>query len=157
MIYQSRRGIRMRWLSILILVLFLITVGCVSPPADGGSNSTNSTPTTSIPTETANPGATDNSNTGNSTPTENTTPTEGPTTYTLEDVSTHAQPSDCWTAINGKVYNLTEFVNGHPGGPGIISACGIDGTTLFTTRNGNGPHPASATKTIEKYYIGELK
>lgn len=148
----------MRWLSILILVLFLLASGCVNPSPSGENNSLENTPATSIPLETTNPGATENGTTNNLPPAsgETTPPSSVPATFTLADVSAHAQPSDCWTIVRGKVYNITDFVNGHPGGPGILAACGIDGTTLFETRSGNGPHPPSAEKTLEKYYAGEL-
>lgn len=156
----------MRTFIITILALFLITAGCVSSSTESTPNTGNTTttpPTTNIPNETTNPGTNENITPVETTPPENTTPpvestppANTPTTFTLTDISTHNQATDCWTTIRGKVYDITDFVNGHPGGPGILAACGIDGTTLFTTRNGNGPHPASAAKTIEEYYIGEL-
>ncbi len=157
----------MRTLIIGILVLFLITLGCVnSTPntatADAATNET--TPTTSIPNETINPETSENTlPSENNTPPVETTPVEttptptAPETYTLTDVAAHNKTSDCRTAIQGKVYDITTYLSKHPGGPAISQACGKDGTTLFTTRNGSGPHPANATKTLEKYYLGELK
>ena len=38
---------------------------------------------------------------------------------------------DCWTVVDGKVYNLTPFVKMHPGGKAILRAQGIDGTEIF--------------------------
>ena len=37
-------------------------------------------------------------------------------TYTLSEVAQHASKDDCWAIISGDVYDLTEFINRHPGG-----------------------------------------
>ena len=39
---------------------------------------------------------------------------------TLAQVSEHAKKSDCWMAHNGKVYDVTAFLDDHPGGPEIM-------------------------------------
>mmetsp|Transcript_107226 Transcript_107226/g.284311 ORF Transcript_107226/g.284311 Transcript_107226/m.284311 type:complete len:717 (-) Transcript_107226:113-2263(-) len=38
----------------------------------------------------------------------------------LSEVNRHCVPEDCWVAIDGKVYDLTEFADRHPGGPSVI-------------------------------------
>jgi cytochrome b involved in lipid metabolism len=51
-------------------------------------------------------------------------------------VAQHASPSDCWTTISGRVYNLTSFIASHPGGVSrIIALCGINGTSAFSTQH----------------------
>jgi cytochrome b involved in lipid metabolism len=32
----------------------------------------------------------------------------------MEEVEKHDQESDCWLAINGKVYDVTPFLDDHP-------------------------------------------
>ena len=55
---------------------------------------------------------------------------------TAEMVAQHASPSDCWTTISGRVYNLTSFIASHPGGVSrIIALCGINGTSAFSTQH----------------------
>ena len=54
--------------------------------------------------------------------------------YSSKDVSEHKTKSDCWTIINSSVYDITSYVQGHPGGDNILSACGIDASEYF---NGN--------------------
>lgn len=80
-------------------------------------------------------------------------------TYTLEEVAMHGSEKDCWMAIEGKVYNVTEFIPKHPGGKAIIGGCGKDATTLFNERptNNKGPHPAQAKELLNGFYIGNLK
>src|SRR5687768_8657891 len=81
----------------------------------------------------------------NSEPTIEPIPTKAPitATYTLTDVSKHATETDCWMAIENKVYDFTNFIPDHPGGKLIISACGKEATKLFRERptNAEGPHP----------------
>lgn len=63
-------------------------------------------------------------------------------TYTLADVAKHKTENDCWTTVNGSVYDLTPFVHSHPGGvANIIKVCGIDGTSAFTAQHGDDRRP----------------
>ncbi|CUM66334.1 uncharacterized protein PRCAT00003996001 [Priceomyces carsonii] len=51
---------------------------------------------------------------------------------TIEELKSHKTRHDCWTCINGKVYNITPYIDFHPGGPDEILKCaGKDGTSLF--------------------------
>ena len=36
------------------------------------------------------------------------------------EITPHNHKNDCWVVIHGKVYDLTEFLKEHPGGPAII-------------------------------------
>ncbi|WLF77905.1 hypothetical protein PVL30_001628 [Lodderomyces elongisporus] len=48
------------------------------------------------------------------------------------ELKKHKTRDDCWTCINGKVFNITPYVNFHPGGVEEIMKCaGRDGTVLF--------------------------
>lgn len=40
--------------------------------------------------------------------------------YTAEDVATHSKASSCWVSRAGKVYDVTGFLNDHPGGDDLI-------------------------------------
>ncbi len=37
-----------------------------------------------------------------------------------EQMRAHSTQEDCWMEIDGLVYDLTEFMNEHPGGPAIL-------------------------------------
>lgn len=44
----------------------------------------------------------------------------------------HNKKEDAWTAINGKVYNITPYLPYHPGGEKeLMRVAGRDGTKLF--------------------------
>ncbi len=87
---------------------------------------------------------------GSSTPTT----TSSATTYTLAQVATHANGTSCWTAINGGVYDVTSWINQHPGGPGaILSICGKDGSAAFNGQHGGQARPASE---LAGFKIGAL-
>jgi cytochrome b involved in lipid metabolism len=50
-------------------------------------------------------------------------------------VAQHNSELDCWTVVDGRVYNLAPFVSQHPGGRKILKAAGIDGTEIFSKKN----------------------
>jgi cytochrome b involved in lipid metabolism len=90
------------------------------------------------------------------TPTVVPTPsaTATPAGYTMEQVKANNSSSKCWSAINGKVYDLTNWINSHPGGPGAItSLCGTDGTSSFNGMHGGSGQPASR---LAGYLLGPL-
>lgn len=58
-------------------------------------------------------------------------------TFTLSAVATHKTEADCYSAINGVVYDLTAWINKHPGGDkNILRICGIDGSSAYNREHG---------------------
>lgn len=49
---------------------------------------------------------------------------------TMEEVQKHCDWGDCWTVIRGKVYDISEWANNHPGGTVIRLAFARDATAL---------------------------
>lgn len=41
-------------------------------------------------------------------------------TITKGELEKHNDEKDCWLAIGGKVYDVTKFLDNHPGGPEIV-------------------------------------
>lgn len=73
--------------------------------------------------------------------------------YTMNEVQRHSQLDDCWMVIFDKVYNITEFVDEHPGGDFILlEYAGRDATHPFLSSR----HGSSAYKMLDKYWIGIL-
>lgn len=53
-------------------------------------------------------------------------------TVTLDELAKHNTPTDCWVSIDGIVYDVTKFLDQHPGGHfNILSAGGMDCTGTF--------------------------
>jgi cytochrome b involved in lipid metabolism len=129
------------FLVIAFIIVIIITVASKNSVV---APSTDTTGTTSASHESINP---------NASPVASVSPTAG-TTYTLADVAKHKTPTDCWTTVNGSVYNLTPFVNQHPGGvENITKICGIDGTSQFMAQHGSDRDPQRELATLK---IGTL-
>ena len=86
------------------------------------------------------------------TPTVSATPT--PAGYTMAQVRANNTAKSCWTAIDGYVYNLTNWINSHPGGSGaILFLCGTDGSNAFKAQHENQTKPAIR---LDGYRLGPL-
>eukprot|EP01127_Copromyxa_protea_P017657 TRINITY_DN5414_c0_g4_i1.p1 TRINITY_DN5414_c0_g4~~TRINITY_DN5414_c0_g4_i1.p1 ORF type:complete len:1142 (-),score=252.37 TRINITY_DN5414_c0_g4_i1:82-3507(-) len=49
-----------------------------------------------------------------------------------EELEAHNQDGDCWVAIDGKVYDLSDFASEHPGGAhAVLQLAGKDGTKEY--------------------------
>ena len=49
-----------------------------------------------------------------------------------EELAKHNTEADCWIAFRGLVYNVTPYMDFHPGGAEeLMRAAGTDGTQLF--------------------------
>ena len=76
------------------------------------------------------------------------------TGYTMAKVKENNSANSCWSVINGNVYNLTQWINSHPGGPSVIRGlCGVDGTSSF---NGKHRGQGNPTSTLASYLLGPL-
>lgn len=49
----------------------------------------------------------------------------------MEEVALHNKANDCWIVINSKVYDITGYIQFHPGGKIILKGAGKDGTALY--------------------------
>lgn len=79
--------------------------------------------------------------------------------YNMNDIASHAKPTDCWFAIEGKVYDVTKYIAGglHPGEDKILLGCGKDATQLFKSQGGKGKdHSEKAYGYLANWQIGTL-
>lgn len=51
--------------------------------------------------------------------------------YTIEDVGKHNKEDDCWTILNGRIYDVSQYAKVHPGGRKIFLGKGKDCTNLY--------------------------
>jgi cytochrome b involved in lipid metabolism len=73
---------------------------------------------------------------------------------TLDEVKKHNSADDCWSIIDGNVYDLTYWVNSHPGGSSRITAiCGKDGSSNFLGQHSNSN---SAKSQLTRFELGKL-
>lgn len=76
------------------------------------------------------------------------------TTFTAAEVAKHNTATNCWSVVNGKVYDLTSYVNGHPGGATVIKAiCGKDGSASFAGQHGSASKPNNV---LAAFVLGSL-
>ncbi|KAH6681172.1 mitochondrial fmn-dependent dehydrogenase [Plectosphaerella plurivora] len=61
-----------------------------------------------------------------------------------DEVQKHKSEDDCWVIIDGMVYDLTDFLQKHPGGAdAILAMAGQDASSMFTMM-----HPPTALGTL---------
>lgn len=71
---------------------------------------------------------------------------------THRELEKHNKPDDLWLAIRGNVYDVTKWVDNHPGGKDVLFLnAGRDATQLFEAY-----HPVHVWPTLKKYQIGRL-
>ncbi|KAF4317184.1 hypothetical protein JM18_008594 [Phytophthora kernoviae] len=78
--------------------------------------------------------------------------------FTMEDVAPHNTAEDCWMVIRDegirKVYDVTAFLDDHPGGPEImVDVAGQDATDEFEDIG----HSNDARAQLKEYEIGKIK
>ncbi|KAJ2331899.1 carnitine transporter, partial [Coemansia sp. RSA 2681] len=75
-------------------------------------------------------------------------------TFTGEQIQQHATREDIWIVVHGKVYDVTLFLDEHPGGEEVIlEHAGIDATEAFEDIG----HSDDARDLLSKYFIGNLE
>lgn len=73
--------------------------------------------------------------------------------FTKEEVKKHNNNQSSWLVIHNTVYDITEFLNEHPGGEEVLlEQSGLDGSEGFEDVG----HSLDARELMEKYKIGEL-
>lgn len=73
---------------------------------------------------------------------------------TMAVVAQHSSRTDCWSSINGSVYDLTSWIPKHPGGEGaIVQLCGKDGSAKFNGQHGGDSGKA---KILTGFKVGVL-
>lgn len=73
--------------------------------------------------------------------------------FTRAEVEVHNTEKDLWVILHGKVYDITKFVDEHPGGVDTLTDVGgVDGSSEFDSVG----HSDSAKAMLTKYYLGDL-
>lgn len=73
--------------------------------------------------------------------------------YTLEEIREHNMSHDTWLIIHDKVYDITSFLEEHPGGEEVLlEQAGADATESFEDVG----HSTDAREMLQQYLVGEL-
>jgi cytochrome b involved in lipid metabolism len=68
----------------------------------------------------------------------------------MDEVRRHDTPDDCWTVVDGNVYDVTTFVARHPAGAGAIEdMCGKDASDDFLGEHGGQGEPEKWLETLK--------
>eukprot|EP01114_Cavostelium_apophysatum_P024096 TRINITY_DN932_c0_g1_i1.p1 TRINITY_DN932_c0_g1~~TRINITY_DN932_c0_g1_i1.p1 ORF type:complete len:441 (-),score=75.43 TRINITY_DN932_c0_g1_i1:60-1382(-) len=73
-------------------------------------------------------------------------------TFAWNEIHKHRSAEDCWIVVDGKVYDVTSWVDKHPGGDLILQGAGREATPLFKSY-----HPTKVYPVLQKYEIGEVQ
>jgi len=75
-------------------------------------------------------------------------------TYTYEEVAEHKTHDDLWVVYNGRVYNISSYIDEHPGGEEVVlDVAGTDATEAF---NDIG-HSDEAHEILEGLLLGSVE
>ncbi|XP_039311462.1 cytochrome b5 isoform X2 [Solenopsis invicta] len=73
--------------------------------------------------------------------------------FTRDEVAKHVETKDTWIIIHNNIYDVTKFLNEHPGGEEVLlEQNGRDATDAFEDIG----HSTDAREMMKKYKIGEL-
>ncbi|KAJ4828646.1 hypothetical protein Tsubulata_036135 [Turnera subulata] len=74
--------------------------------------------------------------------------------FTLSQVAQHKSKKDCWLVIDGRVLQVTKFLEEHPGGEEVVlELAGKDATMEFKDVG----HSKAAQGMLRKYQVGILQ
>ena len=104
-----------------------------------GASATNSAPAASAATPKATP----------------STAAKASASLTLADVAKRNTAAECWAVVSNTVYNLTAYINSHPGGArNITNLCGTDATSAFNNQHGGQSRPNNVLAGFEVGTLG---
>lgn len=79
--------------------------------------------------------------------------TNSVTYYRLEEVAKRNSSKELWLVIHGRVYDVTSFLNEHPGGEEVLfEQAGTDASESFEDVG----HSIDAREMLKQYYIGDV-
>jgi cytochrome b involved in lipid metabolism len=82
------------------------------------------------------------------------TAAQGPRTVTQAEVAKHNTADDCWVIIDNVAYDVTKFLEDHPGGKNAITIyAGKDASKEFKMLH----KPSIITKYGEEYKVGPVQ
>ncbi|NDK30994.1 cytochrome b5 domain-containing protein [Nesterenkonia haasae] len=85
---------------------------------------------------------------------EDPSQTSNDETFTMEDVEDNDSADSCWAVMDDAVYDLTAWIDDHPGGgTRIEQLCGTDASEAFEAQHGGQDRPEEQ---LTEFEIGTL-
>ena len=80
---------------------------------------------------------------------------------TLVELARHDKATDCWMAIDGKVYELHGFIDIHPSAAGVMEPyCGKEASAAYAVidrgKHKGQRHSARSDELLAEYRVGDL-
>ncbi|WP_254275645.1 cytochrome b5-like heme/steroid binding domain-containing protein [Halomonas sp. 3H] len=76
---------------------------------------------------------------------------------TLEELAAHDGAESCWKAIDGRVYDITDYLPHHPTPEAVILEwCGKEASETWHNKRPGVPHSPRAEGMLEEYLVGRL-
>ncbi|KAF2743851.1 putative cytochrome B5 [Sporormia fimetaria CBS 119925] len=71
----------------------------------------------------------------------------------MDEVKKHSRKDDLWVVVHNKVYDITKYLDDHPGGIEVlVEVAGADATEAFEEIG----HSEEAREALEPFYVGDL-
>lgn len=77
-------------------------------------------------------------------------------TISLDEVRKHTTKEDVWIIFRGKVYDLSSYVDNHPGGLILLNHAGKDATAAILAQSAHQYVFNFILTTLEKHQVGVL-
>merc|ERR550532_3692664 len=75
-----------------------------------------------------------------------------------QDVAKHASADDCWVIINDQVFDVTQFLDVHPGGRlAILASAGKDASRVWNMLHSNGAIERMLSMGCKIGFVGTLE
>ncbi|MGJ9424620.1 cytochrome b5 domain-containing protein [Nesterenkonia halotolerans] len=75
--------------------------------------------------------------------------------FTMDQVEENDSAESCWAVMSGTVYDLSDWIEDHPGGPERIEGlCGTDASAAFEGQHGGQAGPEDQ---LAEFEIGTLE
>ena len=74
-----------------------------------------------------------------------------------QELARHSTAADCWMAIEGNVYDVTQYIPLHPAAPKVLTDWrGKEATEAFNTKGYGWPHSPAAHAMLPQYLVGKI-
>ena len=77
--------------------------------------------------------------------------------YSLDEIAQHASVDSCWMAIEGRVYDISDYLPRHPTPASVLLPwCGREATEGMRTKGYGRNHSPAAWALLDDYAIGAM-